>query len=48
MGNNGALSLWWRPIEQITAGVQYRYSMNKLGTPDDYQNATIYTVKYNF
>ncbi len=48
MGNNGALSLWWRPIEQITAGVQYRYAMNKLGTPDDFQNATIYTVKYNF
>jgi hypothetical protein len=48
MGNNGAVSLWWHPVPAITAGVQYRYSMNKLGTPDDYQNAMIYTLKYNF
>jgi hypothetical protein len=32
----------------VTTGVQYRYSDNKLGTPEDYQNAVIYTLKYNF
>lgn len=48
MGNNGALALWWHPAEAITAGVQYRYSVDKLGSPDAYQNATIYTLKYNF
>jgi hypothetical protein len=48
LGTNGAVALWWHPVKSITAGVQYRYSHNKLGTPDDYQNATIYTVKYNF
>ncbi|GAA4650153.1 outer membrane protein OmpK [Kistimonas scapharcae] len=48
VGQNGAVALWWHPIEKITAGVQYRYSKNKLGTPDAYQNAMIYTLKYNF
>ncbi|WP_192035053.1 outer membrane protein OmpK [Halomonas sp. YLGW01] len=48
VGTNGAVSLWWHPISSLTAGVQYRYADNKLGTPEDYQNAVIYTLKYNF
>ncbi|QJQ96154.1 MULTISPECIES: outer membrane protein OmpK [Halomonadaceae] len=48
IGTNGAFSLWWHPSRLITTGIQYRYSVNKLGTPDDYQNAMIYTVKLNF
>lgn len=47
VGTNGALSLWWHPSDLITTGVQYRYSENKLGTPDAYQNAMIYSVKLN-
>ncbi|WP_083571052.1 outer membrane protein OmpK [Halomonas sp. QHL1] len=47
VGTNGALSLWWHPSDLITTGIQYRYSENKLGTPDDYQNAMIYSVKLN-
>lgn len=48
VGTNGAVALWWHPTDAITGGVQYRYSHNKLGTADDYQNAMIYTLKYNF
>lgn len=48
VGTNGALALWWHPSEWITTGVQYRYSDNKLGTPNAYQNAMIYTLKFNF
>jgi len=48
VGTNGAVGLWWHPVDTITTGVQYRYSKNKLGTPDHYQNAMIYTLKYNF
>ncbi|MCW4149242.1 ion channel protein Tsx [Halomonas sp. 18H] len=47
-GTNGAVSLWWHPVEEITTGIQYRYANDKLGTADDYQNAMIYTLKYNF
>ena len=47
VGTNGALSLWWHPSDLITTGIQYRYSENKLGTPNDYQNAMIYSVKLN-
>lgn len=47
VGTNGAVSLWWHPSELITTGIQYRYSDEKLGTPDNYQNAMIYTVKLN-
>ncbi|WP_249979082.1 outer membrane protein OmpK [Vreelandella olivaria] len=47
VGTNGALSLWWHPVDLITTGIQYRYSENKLGTPDAYQNAMIYSVKLN-
>jgi len=46
-GINGALAIWWTPIKQITAGVQYRYSDYKLGQPG-YSNAMIYSLKYNF
>lgn len=48
VGTNGAVSLWWHPHERLTAGVQYRYANNKLGTPNAYQNAMIYTLKFNF
>ena len=44
---NGALAFWWHATEHITAGLQYRYSFNKLGQ-DDYNDALIYTAKYNF
>ncbi|MBF7052873.1 ion channel protein Tsx [Halomonas sp. KAO] len=47
VGTNGALSLWWHPHRRLTAGVQYRYADNKLGTPGQYQNAMIYTLKFN-
>lgn len=47
VGTNGAVSLWWHPSELITTGIQYRYSDEKLGTPRNYQNAMIYTVKLN-
>ncbi|WP_087024319.1 outer membrane protein OmpK [Thaumasiovibrio subtropicus] len=46
-GLNGALALWWNVTEDVTTGVQYRYSNNKLGQ-ENYANALIYTVKYNF
>lgn len=47
VGTNGALSLWWHPHERLTSGVQYRYADEKLGTPGQYQNAMIYTLKLN-
>ncbi|SFV51051.1 Putative exported protein precursor [hydrothermal vent metagenome] len=46
-GINGAIALWWTPIKQITAGVQYRYAYYKLGYAG-YSNAIIYSFKYNF
>jgi len=46
-GINGAIALWWTPIKQITAGVQYRYALHKLGEIDN-TNAIIYSLKYNF
>jgi hypothetical protein len=46
-GVNGALALWWTPIDALTAGVQYRYSNYKLGL-DAYATAVIYSLKYNF
>ncbi|ATJ83592.1 outer membrane protein OmpK [Halomonas beimenensis] len=47
-GTNGAVALWWHPVETITTGVQYRYADEKLGTPGAYQNALIYSLKLNF
>ena len=46
-GYNGAVALWWDATDSITAGLQYRYANNKLGN-NRYQNAMIYTLKYNF
>ncbi len=46
-GINGALAVWWTPIDELTAGVQYRYSNYKLGL-DAYATAVIYSLKYNF
>jgi len=46
-GVQGAVALWWTPMKEITAGVQYRYSNYKLGL-DAYAAAVIYSLKYNF
>ncbi|WP_242620328.1 outer membrane protein OmpK [Shewanella maritima] len=46
-GLNGAVALWWNATKDFTLGVQYRYANNKLGTPA-YQNAAIFSAKYNF
>ena len=46
-GINGSLALWWHPIKEITAGVQFRYALYKLGVPSNV-NAIIYSLKYNF
>jgi len=46
-GLNGAVALWWNLTPKFTAGVQYRYAHNKLGTAA-YQNAAIFSAKYNF
>jgi hypothetical protein len=44
---NGAVSLWWTPTKRLTAGVSYRYALNKLGVAG-YESGLIYTMKYNF
>ena len=46
-GLNGAASLWWLINKPFTAGLQYRYAKNKLGS-SSYQSGMIYTLKYNF
>ncbi|AVG15431.1 hypothetical protein CFN79_05900 [Chromobacterium vaccinii] len=46
-GQNGAVALWWNPTKSFTAGVQYRYAINKLGVAGN-ENAMIYSAKYNF
>ncbi|OWY41060.1 hypothetical protein CEK28_01975 [Xenophilus sp. AP218F] len=46
VGQNGALALWWTPTKAITTGLQYRYADQKLGS-SAYQNAVIYSIKYN-
>ncbi|AMC33798.1 outer membrane protein OmpK [Janthinobacterium sp. B9-8] len=46
-GQNGAVSLWWNVSKEFTTGLQYRYADQKLGSAS-YQNAMIYTAKYNF
>ncbi|MBV7314929.1 ion channel protein Tsx [Shewanella sp. NIFS-20-20] len=46
-GLNGAVALWWTPTPKFTAGVQYRYADHKLGAAT-YQNAVIFSAKYNF
>ncbi|MGB0895257.1 MAG: outer membrane protein OmpK [Parashewanella sp.] len=47
MGHNGAVSLWWNATKSFTAGIQYRYADQKLGTAT-YHDAVIFTAKYNF
>ena len=46
-GTQGALSFWWHPIDELTTGIQYRYASHELGI-DEYQDALIYSIKYNF
>ena len=46
-GTNGAVALWWNATKEITAGIQYRYADDKLGS-NSYQNAMIYSLRYNF
>ena len=46
-GINGALSLWWHATKLITAGMQYRYADNKLGSTT-YQDGVIVSLKFNF
>jgi hypothetical protein len=47
VGHNGAVSLWWNATKEFTAGVQYRYADQKLGTAA-YHDGVIFTAKYNF
>ncbi|MGL5762700.1 MAG: outer membrane protein OmpK, partial [Plesiomonas shigelloides] len=35
------------PTPSITTGIQYRYADKKLGS-EAYQNAMVYSIKYNF
>jgi hypothetical protein len=46
-GINGALALWWHATDLITAGIQYRYTDNKLGSTT-YQDGSIVSLKFNF
>ena len=46
-GLNGAVALWWNATSHITTGIQYRYADDKLGE-DFYQDAIIYSIKFNF
>ncbi len=47
MGQNGAASIWWNATPQLSVGLQWRYAVDKLGTPG-VLNAGIATVRYNF
>jgi len=46
-GRQGALALWWNFSKSFTLGTQYRYASYELGS-HEYQDAIIYSVKYNF
>ena len=46
-GVNGAIALWWNATDHLSTGIQYRYANNKLGD-NFYQDAVIFTLKYNF
>ena len=46
-GLNGALSNWWVINSNNTAGFQYRYAHNKLGTKGT-TDAYIFSLKQNF
>jgi hypothetical protein len=45
--HNGAVGLWWTPLEAATFGIQWRYANDKLGT-EGTMGASIFTAKYNF
>ncbi len=47
VSQNGALSVWWNAIPQLTVGLQWRYAVDKLGTPG-LLSAAITSVRYNF
>lgn len=47
VSQNGAASLWWTPVKEISLGVQYRYAQDKLGTAGS-QGAVISTIRANF
>jgi hypothetical protein len=44
---NGAAALWWIATPHFTYGIQWRYALDKLGTPG-LENAAIATIKYVF
>ncbi|MBS1961251.1 MAG: hypothetical protein JST04_03465 [Bdellovibrionales bacterium] len=44
---NGALSAWWIATKEINVGLQWRYAVDKLGTPGAL-NAAIVSLKYMF
>ncbi len=46
-GVQGALCVWWHPMDEITTGIQYRYANHKLGYKG-YHAGYIYSIKYNF
>lgn len=45
-GLNGAVAIWWKATKLITAGFQYRYADNKLGSTT-YQDGGIVSLKFN-
>ena len=46
-GYQGALSIWYKLIDEVTLGLQYRYADVNLGY-SGYQDGIIYSLKYNF
>jgi len=46
-GYQGALSAWYKATQNITLGMQYRYSYQDLGY-SGYTTGLIYSMKYNF
>ncbi|MBX2996338.1 MAG: hypothetical protein KF681_16070 [Bdellovibrionaceae bacterium] len=47
VSHNGAASIWWTAVKEMSLGLQYRYAQDKLGTPGS-QSAVISTIRYNF
>ncbi|GAK85280.1 putative exported protein precursor [Vibrio ponticus] len=46
-GLNGSLNAMWNVTDNISTGILYRYTVNKLARKD-YQDLLIYRVQYNF
>ena len=46
-GLNGSINAMWNLTSDISAGVLYRYTVNKLGR-EGYQDLLIYRLQYNF